>query len=496
MDQLTPKTKLNELLNQFPYLVEFLGQYNPKYAVLASPVLRNTLGRAATLGKVAALGGADAGQLLAAIRDKVKAMGGPELAVEVGSLPRTREERRAVLKGLIADLHAGQDAEGVKQRFNELIEDVGPAEIGEMEQELLAAGMPVTEIHRLCDVHADLMREGLEGQELPQLPAGHPVHTYIAENEALTGVAAKLDAVLLALGTPPEDAKLAAQAAVIEPLLADFAKVELHYVRKENQLFPRLEQHGASGPPQVMWAVHDDIRALLKQARSAFSQGQAAAFADILRQALKKFNDMVFKEHHILLPMALSIFSEEDWLAVRRGEEEIGFALVQPGTDWPPAGTAAPALQHAAAAPVVGPASAQAGVMLHFPTGMLSPEQALLLFNHLPVEISFTDETHTVRFFSQGKERIFPRSPGVIGRHVTKCHPPKSVHMVEEILRSFEQGSRDVAEFWLTLEGKLIHIRYFAIRDNAGQFRGTMEVVQDVTGIQRLAGERRLLQWE
>ena len=137
-----------------------------------------------------------------------------------------------------------------------------------------------------------------------------------------------------------------------------------------------------------------------------------------------------------------------------------------------------------------------ANVMLNLQTGVISPEQANLLFNHLPVEISFTDENHIVRYFSEGKERIFPRSPGVIGRSVEKCHPPKSVHMVKAILTAFENGERDVAEFWLELGGKFIYIRYFAVRDADDNFRGTMEVVQDVTAIRNLEGSRTLLQWE
>jgi len=136
-----------------------------------------------------------------------------------------------------------------------------------------------------------------------------------------------------------------------------------------------------------------------------------------------------------------------------------------------------------------------ASVMLNLQTGALTPEQANLLFNHLPVEISFTDENHIVRYYSEGKERIFPRSPGVIGRHVENCHPPKSLHIVRAILAAFEKGERDVSEFWIEFQGKFVYIRYFAVRDAQGRFRGTLEVVQDCTHIRELAGERRLLDW-
>jgi DUF438 domain-containing protein len=129
-------------------------------------------------------------------------------------------------------------------------------------------------------------------------------------------------------------------------------------------------------------------------------------------------------------------------------------------------------------------------------TGQLTLEQVNLIFTHLPVDLSFVDETDEVRFYSEGPERIFPRTPEVIGRKVQNCHPPKSVHMVQAILDEFRAGKQDTAEFWIEMQGKFLHIRYFAIRDRDGEYRGCLEVSQDVTGIRALEGERRLLQWE
>jgi hypothetical protein len=127
---------------------------------------------------------------------------------------------------------------------------------------------------------------------------------------------------------------------------------------------------------------------------------------------------------------------------------------------------------------------------------MLTAEQINLMLMHLPVDISYVDENDKVAYYSQTEERIFPRSPGIIGRSVQNCHPSKSVHVVDKILGEFKSGKRDSAEFWIQMQGKFIHIRYFAMRDKNGIYRGTLEVSQDVTSIRGLQGDKRLLDWD
>ena len=133
--------------------------------------------------------------------------------------------------------------------------------------------------------------------------------------------------------------------------------------------------------------------------------------------------------------------------------------------------------------------------LIEFETGNLSKEEIEAVFNTLPVDITFVDKNDTVRYFSQTKDRIFARPKGVIGRKVQKCHPQKSVHIVDRILQAFRNGSREVAEFWMNLEGRLIYIRYFPVRNRNGGYTGCLEVTQDITNIKKIAGERRLLDW-
>jgi len=243
--------------------------------------------------------------------------------------------------------------------------------------------------------------------------------------------------------------------------------------------------------------------------------------------------EMVYKENRILLPLALETLTHEEWGEVRRGEDELGYAFVAPagpfraeplaGPAWampgnPPARTGedasrGPASLSGAPSPLpragLGPGLSLPIVSgaptaplpqrpegyLDLGTGRLSLEQVDMLLRHLPVDLSFVDADGYVRYYSETQERLFPRTPGAIGRHVTNCHPPKSVHMVEEILRAFAGGERDVAEFWIEMQGKFIHIRYFAVRNPTKEYLGCLEVTQDVTGIRALKGQRRLLEW-
>jgi len=184
----------------------------------------------------------------------------------------------------------------------------------------------------------------------------------------------------------------------------------------------------------------------------------------------------------------MEVFSDSDWVKVARGEEQIGYAWVRPEGEWP---AATEVIEKPAPEPV-----RPAPNLLGLDTGMLTLEQVNLMINHIPADITFVDENDRAAYFSQGKERIFPRSPGVIGRAVQNCHPPKSLHVVNNILDQFKSGTKDVAEFWIRLGEKLIYIRYFAVRSADGAYKGTVEVSQDVTAIRQLEGEKRLLDWD
>jgi uncharacterized protein len=472
--KLSAKTRVNDLLARYPFLKDYLISRNDEFKMLDNPFLRKTVGKLASLGKAAMITGMDVKELLNGIAAEIKNQTGESIPVisEAGGVDE-QDARIDTMKDIIKELHAGKDAESQKKKFGELIKDVAPWEIAQMEQRLIAEGMPEAEIKSLCDVHVKVFQEALAHNTVPGLPAGHPVHTLMLENRACEDILKEAEAVTDYV----KDKRRFLE------ILDKLAQIDRHFLRKENQLFPVLETKGITGPSKVMWALHDDIRGFIKDVRKRTLDGNMEPVA---KTALTKMvNDMIYKEEHILFPMALETLSEEEWAKVRKGEEEVGYAWIAPESSWT---ASTETFQHAVLADKVG--------SLNLDTGQLTAEQVNLIMVHLPIDISFVNENDEVVYYSASPERIFPRSPGVIGRKVHNCHPPKSVAMVERILSEFRAGTKSVADFWIQMQGKFILIRYLAVRDAEGTYRGCLEVSQDVTAIRKLEGQKRLLDWE
>ncbi len=409
----------------------------------------------------------------------------------MSELTGERADRIRRLREIIEELHAGNPPESVKHKLRELVREIDYSEIVSMEQELLAEGIPVEKLLSMCDLHSQVTREELVQLGPKALPPGHPADTFRRENEALRGVIARMREIMAAIEALPDAASAEEQALALREAFNSLMDVEKHYQRKEHTLFPVLERHGITAPPQVMWAKDDEVRALLKQLGAALDRRETAGAAwkaiaaGPATAALAALEEMIYKEDNILLPMCLENFTEEEWADVWVSSPRYGWCLVEPGKGYQPPRAA---LQEA-----VKRASAE-GVQL--PTGHLTLEQVKAIFSTLPVDVTFVDADDRVAFFSEGGNRIFARSTAVIGRKVQHCHPPHSVGVVERILSDFREGRQNVAEFWINLQGRFVYIRYFAVRDGSGRYLGTLEVTQDVTGIRALQGERRLLQYD
>lgn len=485
---LNANTKIDDLLQEYPFLMDYLASRSPKFKLLESAVMRKTVGKVATLAQAAAIGGIDAGRLLSDIAAEIRKKTGTDVAVsavkEGGAPIMDADARQEVLKDIMRDLHAGVEMSVLKRRFHELIKDIDPSEIAKMEQRLMDEGMPESEVKRLCDVHVEVFKESLSAQDAPVVPGGHPVHTYMLENRAAEGILHELDHVLAKLGDAPDRTVFATHQPSLAKLIERLSGIDLHYLRKENQLFPVLEVHGITGPSQVMWALHDDIRIALKSAKAGIRDAIVPDVANTLRYLSKSVRDMIYKEEHILFPMATDLLTDAEWRKVRQGEEEIGYAWITPEQGWT-GGTGATPKQESMAEGTIG-----------LDTGRMTIEQVNMMLKHMPVDISFVDENDEVRYYSATKDRIFPRSPGVIGRKVQNCHPPRSFAMVQRILDEFRAGRRDKADFWIQMKGRFLLIQYFAVRDEKGTYKGTLEVSQDVTDIRKLEGQKRLLDWE
>jgi DUF438 domain-containing protein len=489
---LNPKTKIDDLLKQYPFLLDFLAGLSPQFSKLRSPIMRKTIGKVATVQQVARFGDMPLAELLRNIQTEVKRVTHEDLSLEMGEEEPepvvSREARLEVLKDIIRELHKGGSLEEQKKRFAELIKDTSASEISEMEQKLIEEGLPEDEVKRLCDVHVQVFKESLESKPLPSAIPGHPLRTLMDENKALEGILAEWRELLGQISAADGGASLKKMKEGLLNCWKKLAEVEKHYLKKENQLFPLLERKGVSGPSKVMWAIHDDIRAQLREFLQLLGEEKPAEIVDLGRRLGEALADMIYKEEKILFPMSLETLDETDWAAVKRGEEEIGYAWVSPGTGWEPSVRVAeiPAL----------PKDRMSLGRIELATGALTPAQVDLLLKNLPVDVTFVDEKDTVLYYSATAERIFPRSAGIIGRKVQNCHPPQSVHIVDRILESFRAGERDAADFWIELGAKFVYIRYFAVRDEKRAYKGCLEVSQDVTAIRRLEGEKRLLDWD
>lgn len=400
-----------------------------------------------------------------------------------------REYRQKVLKELIKELHNGKSVEEVKPRFEKLIEGISPGEISEMEQALIMEGMPVEDIQRLCDVHAALFKGSIEEIHRPQRPEdmpGHPVHTFKLENRELEKlINGRIKPHIEAFRN--EDNRKN-----VDLLAEDFAalwEIDRHYSRKENLLFPFMEKYGITAPPKVMWGVDDEIREAIKETRRLLSNynGNKDEVVEKADEAANKVIEMIFKEENILFPMVLETLTEDEWVKIEQESDEIGYCLTRPAGKWTPGRIN---LEEKLTAQEE---RSSGNGYLKFDTGILSQEEISAIFNTLPVDITFVDKDGVVKYFSQGKERIFPRTKTVIGRKVQNCHPPASVHIVEKVIEDLRSGRKDHEDFWIKMKDSYVYIRYFAVRNEKGEFLGVLEVTQNIKPIQEITGEKRLL---
>ncbi len=401
-------------------------------------------------------------------------------------------EKQESLKNIVKDLSEGSDIKAVQKQFKKIIEDVSPEEIAAMEQSLIDSGVPVEHVQSLCDVHVKVFEETLSKQKTKKALPGHPVHTFKEENKALKRHirAVKRAAGKVSRGTDPE---------IFIKAFENLKKVELHYTRKENQLFPFLESVNFTGPSRVMWGKHNEIRDMFKEIDSAISVGNFSGLKKQVGKLSRALSGMIFMEEKILFPTALRKLPEKSWISIRRGENEIGYAWVKPGNLWDPdiikTGEKSEFEKFIENAEKKKLSPEQQPGTIKLQVGEMSPEQLNLMLNNLPLDISFVDENDEVKYYSGGKERLFPRSPGIIGRKVQNCHPPKSAHIVQKIVDSFKNHEKDNAEFYFQMKERFIHIRYFPVYDEKNVYRGVIEVSQDITDIKKLEGEKKLLDW-
>ncbi|MGA9325254.1 MAG: PAS domain-containing protein [Salegentibacter sp.] len=317
-------------------------------------------------------------------------------------------------------------------------------------------------------------------EEITALPEGHPVSIYFKEKELLEQLLHELEI------TDP-----VTEAQKFYNIFNQLQSIERRFERKENQLFPLLEKKGWNGPSQGMWSFHDNLRDQFRLLRKKLEDRElekVAADAPFLINGIRR---LLHIEETVLFPNSLQLLNEEDWIRVRKGEEEIGWMLPQAPANFPQEEYIHPSRDF-----TKRDLSFSTENAAHYDEGYMSVDQVNLLLKTMPLDLTYVDENDRVIFYNRGEERVFPRSAGIIGREVKFCHPPKSVGTVLKILEEFKKGNRNEASFWINFKGRLIYIRYFAVRDAEKKYRGVIEMSQDITDIQKIEGEQRLLDWD
>jgi DUF438 domain-containing protein len=408
----------------------------------------------------------------------------------MSELINNSQSRKDLLKHMILQLHEGVAPDAVRARMIELLTKIPYGEVVEVEQELISEGLPESEVLRLCDIHSQALEGHIDLSGMKIVAPGHPVDTFKRENRELEKVVKELRELFNQAETELPGTGNEKYLNTVKGLFNNLMDVDKHYRRKENLLFPFLEKYGITGPPKVMWGKHDEIRDLLKNAINVllmpgeFTPEMMQMKAELhLIPAVKAITDMIMKEEEILFPMTLDKLTETDWYDIYRQTNEIGYCLYDPAITWKPQGVE-----------IIEETSAEEGT-INLPSGKFTSEELLAILNTLPVDITFVDRNDKVKYFSQGKERIFDRNRAILGRDVRMCHPPSSVHIVDQIVADFKSGKADSAPFWIQMGGKFIHIEYFALRNESGEYLGTMEMSQDLTEKRKISGDQRLLSY-
>lgn len=521
-----------EICTKFPAIKDLMAENG--FKEITEPGRLQTMGRFMTIPKGCAHKGVDLEELKGVFRahgfvikgddvaaDKSSvatveapvAPGGASTTPDENPIATTPEERKALIAQYLERLNDGEDIESVREDFARNFKDVSGGEISTAEQKLIAGGVPMEKVLRLCDVHASLFEGHVSCAHntgaVEETP-GHPVWTMRQENDrimAFINDRVKPDVKRTRMLT--EASSAAEREGIVAILKADmeaFDEVFIHYKRKEELLFPHLERHDITGPSKVMWGKDDEVRnavhgaeALLETAYGEYDSQLLAGVADYLDEAVESALSMVSKEENVLIPLSLEHLSATQWTQIASEENEFGHAF---GVN-PPAWRADPlelandklnemeATASEKNAESSSDTCASQDETIRLSTGEFSLAQLEAVFATIPLDITFVDANDKTRYFSHGDTRAFPRPKSCLGRDVYDCHPPKSQEAVRRILTEFKSGKRDVSEFWFKAMGKFLYVRYFAVRDEEGNYLGALETTQDIGPIKALEGENR-----
>ena len=420
------------------------------------------------------------------------------------------EDRIHILRDILLDLHHGASPESVQERFNATFSGVSAIEISLMEHELMNSDTGITfeDVMELCDVHANLFKEAVAGVDLAESDQpGHPVRIFKDENLALRAALIRVRRLLDSYAESDESSSQEEISKGLQRQLDLLGQFDRHYQRKEELFFPIMEAYGHDAPPKVMWGVDDQIRDLFEGVRKAAVQLPQIDIQEVqeaFETFAQEFESMIFKEESILLMILLETFTQDDWLRIAAESPVYGYAIIRPTEKWQPEResfeAASPDHQAAENLQIMDTPQGRFTIQFtpnesgeqvnrttaqSFGNGYLSVEEANLILNHLPMEITFVNKEDIFQYYNDStpaEEMIFKRTPSQVGRHVELCHPPKLLPRVKKIFAALRSGKKDKFEMWFKSEsrGQFVHVTYAAVRDAQGEFQGVLEYVQDI----------------
>ena len=444
-------------------------------------------------------------------------------------------DRIEKLKSYLKRLGEGESLEAVRKDFAEEFQGVEASEIMKAEEAILAEGTPITEVQKLCDVHSSLFHGTTDYSNKHEKSAalnqvkGHPLQTFTQENEALTKLIDRMKELLhdtdetTGSGSLPVDEKQAdtgkfpvdekqvdtGNLPQIAAQLLKIREVAVHYAKKGDLLYPHLNaRYGIAGPSAVMWTADDEIRDELGALCKALQKGREAAeqratgsfqssqwdvkWLERLQKVLMRAEEMIYKENHILFPNCAVNFTEEDWMGIYRDAKDYADCLGVHGEVWEEAENWLRKEKEVKKTVFKGTKDGQASEgeedragsnfsdgVIHMPGGHMTIRQLTALLNTIPLEISFIDAEDRNCYFNEGP-KVFKRAQMALGRSVFTCHPPKVETMVRRIIGEFREGTLDRVPVWMDKGGRTMLVIYMAVRDESGEYMGTMELVQDM----------------
>lgn len=385
-----------------------------------------------------------------------------------------------------------------RQELLSRFDSVSPEEFAYGEQQLKEEGVDDQEMHERMDDILRLFDGILKDRSMENLPEGHPIRTFMAENEVMEKVVSRMEELL------------GKKKFIKNEWLEVYEKLLLyqrHFARKHNQLFPFLEEKGFDRPTVIMWSFDDAVRNAINKGKRFLDSDDEAQFLALQPEVIDKLKDIMLKENTILYPTSLKLLTEREFRQMRIGEEEAGFANIDAPTGFMPLERQEEAAAVAEEVPAEGfmnefntllqkyKVGRTAEEILDVANGRLTLEQINLIYRHMPMDLTFTDENDIVKFYTDTKERIFDRSAGIIGRVLQNCHPREVRPIVNKVVETLRSGEKDKIQFTLKKKGRIVHVEYIGVHDEKGNFRGVLETMQDVTPFARdgesVAAEKR-----